>query len=114
LFLLYQPVYDLASGRISGAEALVRWRHPQRGLVPPCDFIPVAERSGLIVPLGAWVLRAACRQLAAWRTELGDDAISGINVNVAARQLRDPHFVDHVAGELADNRTQPTALIREG
>jgi diguanylate cyclase (GGDEF)-like protein len=113
LFLLYQPVYDLASGRISGAEALVRWQHPQRGLVPPCDFIPVAERSGLIVPLGAWVLRAACRQLAAWRTELGDDAISGINVNVAARQLRDPHFVDQVAAVLADTGLQPRDLIIE-
>jgi diguanylate cyclase (GGDEF)-like protein len=113
LFLLYQPVYDLASGRMSGAEALVRWRHPQRGLVPPCDFIPVAERSGLIVPLGAWVLRAACQQLAAWRTELGDDAISGINVNVAARQLRDPHFVDEVAAVLADTGLQPRDLIVE-
>jgi predicted signal transduction protein with EAL and GGDEF domain len=113
LFLLYQPVYDIASGRMSGAEALVRWRHPERGLVPPCDFIPVAERSGLIVPLGAWVLRAACRQLAAWRRELGDDAISGINVNVAARQLRDAHFVDEVAAVLADTGLQPRDLIVE-
>jgi diguanylate cyclase (GGDEF)-like protein len=113
LFLLYQPIYDIASGRMSGAEALVRWRHPERGLVPPCDFIPVAERSGLIVPLGAWVLRTACRQLAAWRRELGDDAISGINVNVAARQLRDPHFVDEVAAVLADSGLQPRDLIIE-
>jgi diguanylate cyclase (GGDEF)-like protein len=113
LFLLYQPVYDITSGRMSAAEALVRWRHPERGLVSPGEFIPVAERSGLIVPLGAWVLRTACQQLAAWRAELGDAAIDAINVNVAARQLRDPHFVDEVAAVLADTGLQPRDVIVE-
>jgi diguanylate cyclase (GGDEF)-like protein len=113
LFLLYQPVYDIESGRMSAAEALVRWQHPERGLIPPGDFIPVAERSGLIVPLGAWVLRTACHQLAAWRGELGDAAIDAINVNVAARQLRDPHFVDEVAAVLAETGLRPRNLIVE-
>jgi diguanylate cyclase (GGDEF)-like protein len=113
LFLLYQPVFDLTTGRISGIEALVRWRHPTRGFVSPADFIPVAERSGLIVPLGSFVLRAACEQLAAWQAEHGDGAIRAINVNVAARQLRDAGFVDEVAAVLSDTGLRPQNLILE-
>jgi len=113
LFLLYQPVFDLASGRIAGAEALVRWRHPVRGFVPPGDFVPVAEKSGLIVPLGSWVLRTACEQLAAWRAAYGEHAIAAINVNVAARQLRDGGFVDEVARVLAGTGLAPANLVLE-
>ena len=113
LFLLYQPVFDITTGRISGAEALVRWKHPTRGFVSPADFIPVAERSGLIVPIGAWVLREACEQLARWRAEHGDNAISAINVNVAARQLRDAGFVDEVAAVLSDTGLRPAHLVLE-
>ncbi len=113
LFLLYQPVFDIATGRICGAEALVRWRHPARGLVPPADFIGVAERSGLIVPLGAYVLREACEQLARWRAAHGGHAIAAINVNVAARQLRDAGFVDEVAAVLADTGLCPADLVLE-
>ena len=69
LFLHYQPTFDLGSGQITGAEALCRWNHPARGLVPPTEFIPLAEASGLIRPLGAWVLREACRQAAAWQRD---------------------------------------------
>jgi diguanylate cyclase (GGDEF)-like protein len=113
LYLQYQPVFDLVTGRLAGCEALVRWRHPQRGNVSPGDFIPVAERSGLIVPLGTWVLREACEQLARWRSEFGGDAIASINVNVAARQLREAGFVDEVAAALSDNGLCPANLILE-
>jgi diguanylate cyclase (GGDEF)-like protein len=113
LYLLYQPVFDIVTGKLHGVEALVRWKHPTRGLVSPADFIPVAERSGLIVPLGAWVLREACEQLAKWRVEHGDRAIAAINVNVAVRQLREPGFVDEVAAVLSDTGLLPGNLILE-
>jgi diguanylate cyclase (GGDEF)-like protein len=111
--LQYQPVFDIVTGRLHGAEALVRWNHPVRGFVSPGDFIPVAERSGLIVPLGAWVLREACEQLARWKAEHGDGAIKAINVNVAVRQLREPGFVDEVAAVLSDTGLLPANLIVE-
>ena len=113
LFLLYQPVFDIVTGRLHGAEALVRWKHPVRGFVSPGDFIPVAERSGLIVPLGSWVLREACEQLARWRAEHGDGAIKAINVNVAVRQLRESGFVDEVATVLAETGLLPQNLVLE-
>jgi diguanylate cyclase (GGDEF)-like protein len=113
LYLEYQPVFDIVTGRMSGAEALVRWRHPVRGIVPPADFIPVAERSGLIVPLGSWVLREACEQLARWRAGHGAGAIQSINVNVAARQLREAGFVDEVAAVLSDTGLIPANLVLE-
>jgi diguanylate cyclase (GGDEF)-like protein len=113
LYLLYQPVFDIVTGRLHGAEALVRWKHPVRGSVPPGDFIAVAERSGLIVPLGSWVLREACEQLARWRQERGDGAIEAINVNVAVRQLREPGFVDEVAAVLSETGLLPRNLVLE-
>jgi len=113
LYLAYQPVFDLSTGRMSGAEALVRWQHPVRGPVSPADFIPVAERSGLIIPLGAWVLREACGQLAKWHAEYGSAAIRSINVNVAARQLRESGFVDEVAAVLSDTGLIPANLVLE-
>jgi diguanylate cyclase (GGDEF)-like protein len=113
LRLLYQPVYDLVTGRMHGCEALVRWQHPERGFVSPADFIPVAERSGLIVPLGAWVLREACGQLAEWRATLGADAVEAVNVNVAVRQLRESGFVDEVAAVLSDTGLQARHLVIE-
>ncbi|WP_433789973.1 putative bifunctional diguanylate cyclase/phosphodiesterase [Actinoplanes sp. CA-252034] len=113
LRLLYQPVFDLVTGRLHGCEALVRWQHPIRGFVSPVEFIPVAERSGLIVPLGAWVLREACRQLAEWRTEHGDGAVEAVNVNVAVRQLRSAAFVDEVAAALSETGLTSRNLILE-
>jgi diguanylate cyclase (GGDEF)-like protein len=113
LFLLYQPVFDIVTGRLHGVEALVRWKHPVRGFVSPGDFIPVAERSGLIVPLGAWVLREACTQLASWQAAYGDGAIAAINVNVAVRQLREPGFVDEVAAVLSETGLLPCNLVLE-
>ena len=87
-----------------GVEALVRWQHPTRGLVSPAEFIPAAERTGLIVPLGRWVLRETCRQAAAWLAEFGPDALQKTGPNVSARQLHDPDFVADVR-----RRAAPTA-----
>jgi diguanylate cyclase (GGDEF)-like protein/PAS domain S-box-containing protein len=98
--LHYQPKIDLASGRVIGAEALIRWRHPTRGLVLPAEFIPVAEQSGLIVPIGRWVLREACRQMRAWLD--AGVALRSIAVNVSAVDLGDEGFFDEVLAALGD------------
>jgi diguanylate cyclase (GGDEF)-like protein/PAS domain S-box-containing protein len=87
--LHYQPKVDFASGRITGVEALLRWQHPELGLVPPARFISILEDNGLIVPVGEWVLSQACRQLAQWRAR-GFDAL-GVSVNLSGRQLQEPH-----------------------
>jgi diguanylate cyclase (GGDEF)-like protein/PAS domain S-box-containing protein len=102
LHLLYQPVVHLPSGHLAGVEALVRWEHPRDGLVPPARFIPVAERTGLIVPIGAWVLRTACSQAAEWLHRHGDGALGKISVNVSARQLLEPTLPQTVARVLAE------------
>lgn len=109
--LHYQPQIDLASGRIVGAEALVRWRHPQLGLVPPGKFIPVAEVSGLIVMIGEWVLAEACRQNRAWQ-QAGLPAIS-VAVNISAVQFRSGRIEDNVAAVLADTGLVPELLELE-
>ncbi|GIJ48858.1 hypothetical protein Val02_57440 [Virgisporangium aliadipatigenens] len=98
--LLYQPIVDLVTGRMTGVEALTRWHHPERGPVSPAEFIPIAEYTGLIVPLGRWILAEACRQAAAWRDAFDEAADLVVNVNVAGRQLMEPGFVDEVAGVL--------------
>jgi diguanylate cyclase (GGDEF)-like protein len=97
LFLLYQPTFDLHSGTTTGVEALIRWNHPTRGIVPPDEFIHVAEESNLIIPIGRWVLDTACAQGAVWAAE--GHAI-GISVNVATRQLEREEFVDEVLSAL--------------
>ncbi|MEV8508888.1 EAL domain-containing protein [Actinoplanes sp. NPDC051475] len=111
--LLYQPIVGLPDGDLIGVEALVRWHHPVRGLVSPADFIPVAERTGLIVPVGEWVLREACRQGADWQLRHGDRVPSKINVNVSARQLQEPSFVATVAAVLAESGLEPSRLVIE-
>ncbi|MGZ5183269.1 MAG: putative bifunctional diguanylate cyclase/phosphodiesterase, partial [Ramlibacter sp.] len=98
LYLLYQPKTDLASGRIAGVEALIRWRHPDKGVVPPNDFIPLAERSRLIVPIGAWVIEEACRQGERWRAA-GLPPLN-IAVNISAEQLVHGQLCGTVAAAL--------------
>jgi diguanylate cyclase (GGDEF)-like protein len=99
LELYYQPQVTGDSGQIVGVEALVRWNHPQRGQVSPIDFIPHAERTGLILPLGQWVLEAACRQLVAW-ADLAEAAHLTVAVNVSAQQFKESGFVDQVIDTL--------------
>ena len=111
LSLAYQPVVDLATGRLSGVEALARWTDPQRGAVSPGEFIPVAEESGLVVPLGAWVLQQACRQLLAW-DDAGADPGLTMAVNVSTRQLEHSGLLEVVDGCLAGG-LDPDRLVLE-
>jgi diguanylate cyclase (GGDEF)-like protein len=113
LFLLYQPIVALDDARIIGAEALVRWRHPVRGVLAPDLFIPFAERTGLVVPLSRWVLREACRQLAAWTRTHGDGAPAVLNINVSARDLHERDFAGYVAGTLAEHGIHPERIVLE-
>ena len=96
LRLHYQPIVDLATGDIVGAEALLRWIHPQRGSIPPLTFIPLAEETGLIQPIGRWVLETACSAAAQWRADRPGSSYQ-INVNVSAGQLINTDFVEEVA-----------------
>jgi EAL domain-containing protein (putative c-di-GMP-specific phosphodiesterase class I) len=109
--LYYQPVVD-ARRQVVGAEALLRWQHPQRGLVPPMEFIPLAEQTGLILPLGMWVLDMACRQLAAWARQPHTQALT-LAVNVSARQFRQGDFANQVAALLAQTGAKPQQLKLE-
>ncbi|MHB1998967.1 MAG: putative bifunctional diguanylate cyclase/phosphodiesterase [Solirubrobacteraceae bacterium] len=110
LFLVYQPIFHLRSRRVVGVEALVRWRHPRLGIVPPNEFIPLAEESGLIVPIGRWVLDRACRQVAAWAAA---GLRTGVSVNVSAYQLGRDDFVEDVQAALAASAIEPSALTLE-
>jgi diguanylate cyclase (GGDEF)-like protein/PAS domain S-box-containing protein len=111
--LEYQPVVDLQTGHIYGVEALVRWAHPVRGRVAPADFITLAEETGLIVPLGAWILRTACEQASRWNRELPDRPPITIGVNVSTRQLHDPSFPELVRDVLASTGVAPQSLALE-
>ncbi len=111
--VVYQPVVELATGRVIGVEALVRWHHPARGPVPPAEFVPAAERTGLIVPLGRFVLRETCLQAAKWFAEFGPDALQKPGVNVSARQLHDPDFVADVLAALAESGLPADRLVLE-
>ena len=104
LWVAYQPYYRLPSRQVAGVEALVRWEHPERGNVPPADFIPIAEESGLVVPLGARVLRAACEQVARWQRETGARRACGSPSTSPPARWRTPDFVETVQEMLADDR----------
>jgi diguanylate cyclase (GGDEF)-like protein/PAS domain S-box-containing protein len=109
-FLVYQPLVSLTSLRPTGVEALVRWRHPERGLVMPMTFIPLAEKTGGIVAIGRWVLREACRQMQEWRQRYPDLELS---VNLSGRQMRDPGLVGDVEAALRDSGMPAYALTLE-
>jgi diguanylate cyclase (GGDEF)-like protein len=109
-FLLYQPIFDLSRKRVVSVEALIRWRHPTRGIVPPDSFIPLAEETGLIAPIGRWVLEEACRQAGAWARH---EMAAGISVNVSAYQLGRKGFAEDVKRALAESGLDPAALTLE-
>ncbi len=115
LALVYQPIVDLRSGAPVGAEALVRWHHPARGLVRPDVFIPLAEGNGFMTTLGRWILREACREAAGWPVPRGAPRGRGVTltVNVSARQLEDGRFVEDVAEALRDSGLAPGRLVLE-
>jgi diguanylate cyclase (GGDEF)-like protein len=109
-FTVYQPILDLRTMQIIGAEALLRWKHPGRGVVQPGEFISVLEETGLIIDVGRWVLVDACRQTAAWHAE---GRRIDISVNVSAHQLESEHFVEHVRAALDTSGLNPSSLILE-
>jgi diguanylate cyclase (GGDEF)-like protein/PAS domain S-box-containing protein len=114
LRLYYQPIINLETGEIVGAEALVRWEHPTKGLVSPAKFIPLAEETGLILPIGAWVLEEACRQVVAWQRQFrrnGSPFIIG--VNLSARQIQSPDIVDQIAQIVQKSGIDPSCLKLE-
>jgi diguanylate cyclase (GGDEF)-like protein len=108
----YQPIVSLDTSRIVEVEALVRWQHPVRGLIQPNDFIPVAEETGLIVPIGRWVLEEACRQVATWVHELPTPAIS-VSVNLSARQFEHPGLLGDIERALLESELDPSLLTVE-
>jgi diguanylate cyclase (GGDEF)-like protein len=112
-FLNFQPIISLEKGHIVGAEALVRWRHFERGIVSPATFVPVAEDTGLVVPLGRWVLREACRQAVAWQSHGTDGQPFAISVNLSVREFAQPDLVPNVACVLEETGLPPSALRLE-
>ena len=113
LVVYYQPIVSPSDNNILGFEALVRWNHPQRGLIPPGEFIPVAEESEIIVLLGRWVLRESCRQMAEWQRAFPPFRSLTVSVNVSARQLCDSRLVEEVESALADSGLNPESLALE-
>jgi EAL domain-containing protein (putative c-di-GMP-specific phosphodiesterase class I) len=113
LRLFYQPIVSVLDGGIAGIEALLRWDHPRHGLLPPAEFIPLAEETGLIVPIGRWVLGQAWTQLAQWQAGPGFRLPLRVSVNVSARQLVDDHLVKVVAELLEQSELRPSQLILE-
>lgn len=113
LRVMYQPVWSLATARIVGFEALVRWDHPTHGPMQPADFIPIAEETGLILSLGEWVLRQAAQRLSHWNKKVVPDDPVWVSVNVAARQITDPGLVEIVKNTIAESGVEPAQLKLE-
>lgn len=113
LFVVYQPIVHFGDTSVAAIEALVRWQHPQRGVISPLEFIGIAEETELIVPLGAFVMNAACQQLAAWHAQLGDRAPRVMSVNLSRAQLSEPTLVDDVRHALHSSGLKPECLQLE-
>jgi diguanylate cyclase (GGDEF)-like protein len=111
--LHFQPIVEIETGAIVGAEALIRWMHPERGLVPPLEFIPLAEQTGLIIDIGRWVLAQACTEAAGWAPSEVGGSTPYVTVNVAAPQLQQPGFVQDVRDVLRDTGLPPSRLVVE-
>jgi diguanylate cyclase (GGDEF)-like protein len=113
LVLFYQPIVSLEEGKLAGFEALVRWNHPERGLVPPNDFIPIAEESGLIIPMTGWILNEACRQISQWQKLPGVDKNMMVSVNLSGRHLSELSLVGDVRKVLEKHQLDPDSLKLE-
>jgi EAL domain-containing protein (putative c-di-GMP-specific phosphodiesterase class I) len=113
LSVVYQPIVELPDGRLAGVEALVRWQHPEHGQVSPAVFIPLAERNGVIIELGRWILGQVAAQVAEWDRTLGPRAPGHISVNVSPRELHEPGFVAGVAALLARAGVDPGRFTAE-
>jgi diguanylate cyclase (GGDEF)-like protein len=109
----YQPIVSLQTGRLAGFEALVRWNHPRRGLVSPADFIPVAEETGLIVPIGEWVLNEACVHIRQWQIDSPSHRNLSLSVNLSARQVAQPDLLDRIKEALGQSKLNPHCLKLE-
>jgi EAL domain-containing protein (putative c-di-GMP-specific phosphodiesterase class I) len=113
LRVYYQPQMLISTGETVGLEALVRWEHPERGLLPPAEFISLAEETGMIIPLGQWVLSEACRQVRIFREQIPPDASLRMSVNLSARQFRYPELVEEVSAILSETGTDPRDVALE-
>jgi diguanylate cyclase (GGDEF)-like protein/PAS domain S-box-containing protein len=109
----YQPIIALSSGHIAGFEALIRWPHPERGLIPPGDFIPIAEETGLILPIGVWILQEACQQIHRWQSLFPLPSPLFISVNLSAKQLEQPDLVTQVAAVIREMGPAPQSVKLE-
>ena len=112
-FIQYQPIVALETFMIRGFEALVRWKHPTRGLVSPIDFVPVAEETGLILPIGQWVLKESCRQMRQWQTRFPSDPPLFVSVNLSSKQFTQPDLIQEVARTLQETQLDPRSLKLE-
>lgn len=111
--LHYQPIVTFETGAIAGFEALIRWQHPERGFIPPDDFIPIAEETGLIIPIGQWVLEEACRQIRAWQEEFPQYPPLQISVNLSSKQFINSKLIDQVSRVMQETRVDPRNLKLE-
>ncbi|HEX8890665.1 MAG TPA: bifunctional diguanylate cyclase/phosphodiesterase, partial [Pyrinomonadaceae bacterium] len=111
--LHYQPIVALETGAISGFEALIRWRHPERGFVPPSEFVQIAEETGLIIPIGQWVLEEACRQIREWQEQFPQYPPLQISVNLSSKQFVNSNLIDQIRKVIADSGIDPYSLKLE-